>query len=207
MPDCLVGRLGAAGGGGGPARSKRRPCARSRHPVRRRGCRHQKPTGHPGCCAGAAGQCAELCRSDHRVSTAMAMATSPHCAGRLRERSLGPIRCSYRAIAVSAWFLLPYLVAFCHSMRPRLGHEPDVAITQALDAAVALVRAWHRRRPGRDDDVLQWMALPCSRRVSGLAISRVVRHRQRQPEQAPARCGRTPRPGAGQCNLCLLPLE
>jgi len=52
-------------------------------------------------------------------STATAMATSPVWSGRLRARSLGPIRCLYRAIAVSAWFLLPYPVAFCHPMRPR----------------------------------------------------------------------------------------
>ncbi len=52
-------------------------------------------------------------------STATAMATSPPCAGKLRARSLGPIRCLYLNMAVSAWFLLPYPVALCHPMRPR----------------------------------------------------------------------------------------
>ena len=70
-----------------------------------------------------------------------------------------------------------------------LGHEPDVAVTLALDAAVALAWAWHRRRPRRDDDVRWRMALTCrSGGVSGLAVIGAVRRNRRDdalslPEQ------------------------
>ncbi len=59
-----------------------------------------------------------LCCSYHPTQHHDGDGTSPLCAGRLRARSLGPIRCLYRAIAVSTWFLLPYPVAFCHPSLP-----------------------------------------------------------------------------------------
>ncbi len=49
----------------------------------------------------------------------MGMAALPRCAGRLRPRSLGPIRPLFRAIAVLAWLLLQCPVAACHAMGPR----------------------------------------------------------------------------------------
>ena len=43
-----------------------------------------------------------------RLSTWMASSISPASAAALRARSLGPIRCLYLPMAVSAAFLLPY---------------------------------------------------------------------------------------------------
>jgi hypothetical protein len=54
-----------------------------------------------------------------RLSTLTAMATSPRWPGRVLARSLGPIRCLYRPMVVSAWLRRPYPVARCHPMRPR----------------------------------------------------------------------------------------
>ncbi len=92
-----------------------------------------------------------LCRSDHRVQHrdgdgdlaplrrqapgGVAQGSTREACGMATEgRSLGPIRCLYRAIAVSAWFLLPYPVAFCH---PPL---PFHALTRAEPRAAAPMR-------------------------------------------------------------------
>ncbi len=74
-----------------------------------------------------------------------------------------------------------YAAALGHVQGTSRFPELDVAVTRALAATIApvhhrSVRARHRRRPGRHDDVRWWMALPCrSCCTGGLAVIGAVR--------------------------------
>src|SRR4051812_14775806 len=93
-----------------------------------------------------------------RLSTSAAMATSPCWAGNPRARSFGPMIALYLPTAVSASETAPAVAGhFLPGHAALLCDDPNVAIALALRLGV--LRARHRRRTRRDDNVRRWIGL------------------------------------------------